>query len=372
MTHAEQLAAFVVRASYDDLSATARQQLKIRVLDALGLDQLHTANALALSGTAFNALRVTRTGTLSHWKGSAYPNTAFGCTHATFLALRGVTGPLEVFEGNKGFIDTIAGLFAIDWSREDLERVTRTVLKAYNAEVHSQAVIEGILELRREYQFTAADVTHITIEIFAVAFHIIGGGEEGEKTPVWTKEEADHSLPYLVAVALLDGQVLPEQYRPERIRGRYAQSLACFCRLRERLDGHAHSLRVGLAFHWHWSDDGELNARGPEGGQLVAAASRGAMQYERLYHPLRDRLGLTLDEGGGFLLEPAIPEEFVIERQGAINGQRRLGGRLGGGQIVADAGQQPQGKIHRGGRASCLGRPLGNSRADLGQPARGT
>src|SRR5215471_10964598 len=36
MTHAEQLAAFVVRASYDDLSAAARQQLKIRVLDALG------------------------------------------------------------------------------------------------------------------------------------------------------------------------------------------------------------------------------------------------------------------------------------------------------------------------------------------------
>jgi 2-methylcitrate dehydratase PrpD len=41
MTHAEQLAAFVVRASYDDLSATARQQLKIRVLDALGCASVH-------------------------------------------------------------------------------------------------------------------------------------------------------------------------------------------------------------------------------------------------------------------------------------------------------------------------------------------
>ena len=36
MTQAEQLAAFVVRASYDDLSEAARTQLKIRVLDALG------------------------------------------------------------------------------------------------------------------------------------------------------------------------------------------------------------------------------------------------------------------------------------------------------------------------------------------------
>ena len=42
---------------------------------------------------------------------------------------------------------------------------------------------------------------------------------------VHTKEEADHSLPYLVAVALLDGQVMPEQFRPDRIRGTDVQEL---------------------------------------------------------------------------------------------------------------------------------------------------
>jgi 2-methylcitrate dehydratase len=36
MTLVEQLAAFVVRASYDELSAAARDQLKIRILDSLG------------------------------------------------------------------------------------------------------------------------------------------------------------------------------------------------------------------------------------------------------------------------------------------------------------------------------------------------
>src|SRR5205807_9485531 len=45
---------------------------------ALGLDATATANAIAISGTAFNALRVTRTGALSNWKGLAYPNTAAG------------------------------------------------------------------------------------------------------------------------------------------------------------------------------------------------------------------------------------------------------------------------------------------------------
>lgn len=187
------------------------------VAKALGLDAERTASAIAISGTAFNALRVARTGRLSHWKGLAYPNTAFGGTHAAFLAMRGITGPDEVFEGNKGFMDTIAGKFSIDWLHEDLERVTRTVLKKYDAEVHSQSAIEGVLELRREHRLRPEDIDSIEVEIFDVAYKIIGGGEEGRKTEVRTKEEADHSLPYIVSVALLDGTVMPPQYATARI-----------------------------------------------------------------------------------------------------------------------------------------------------------
>ncbi|MCC7212482.1 MAG: MmgE/PrpD family protein [Candidatus Brocadia sp.] len=214
-----------VRAKGFDHTTQGAYAVTAGISRALGLDASKTANALAISGTAFNALRVTRTGALSHWKGLAYPNTAFGCTHATFLAMRGITGPLEIFEGNKGFMDTIAGRFEIDWIQEDLGRVTSTVLKKYNAEIHSQSAIEGILELKRDCGFTAAEVTRIEIEIFDVAYHIIGGGEEGNKTMVRTKEEADHSLPYLIAVAVLDGRVMPEQYKPDRIRSHDVQEL---------------------------------------------------------------------------------------------------------------------------------------------------
>jgi 2-methylcitrate dehydratase len=184
-----------------------------------------TANAIAICGTAFNALRVTRTGALSHWKGLAYPNTAFGAAYGAFLAMRGVTGPPEVFEGNKGFMETIAGRFEIDWSSENLERVTRTIVKKYNAEIHSQSAIEGVLELKHADGFTAAEVARIDIETFDVAYHIIGGGEEGDKRVVRTKEEADHSLPYIVAVAILDDRVMPEQYLPERIERPDVQDL---------------------------------------------------------------------------------------------------------------------------------------------------
>ena len=214
-----------VRAKGFDHTTQGSYAVAAGVSKALGLDQRKTANAIAICGTAFNALRVTRTGALSHWKGLAYPNTAFACTHATFLAMRGVTGPAEVLEGNKGFMDAIAGRFELDWSRENLERVTQTIIKKYNAEIHSQATLEGVLELKREHGYRAEEIARIDIETFDVAYHIIGGGEEGDKTAIQTKEEADHSLPYMVAVAILDDQVMPEQYRPERIRQEDVQSL---------------------------------------------------------------------------------------------------------------------------------------------------
>jgi len=214
-----------VRAKGFDHTTQGAYAVAAGVSKALGLDKEKTTNALAIGGTAFNALRVTRTGALSNWKGLAYPNMAFGVTHAAFLAMRGITGPSEVFEGNKGFMDAISGPFEIDWSHEDLELVRRTIVKKYNAEIHSQSTIEGILELKREKLFEAADVERIVIETFDVAYNIIGGGEEGAKTEVRTKEQADHSLNYMVAVAVLDGRVMPEQYREERIKSRDVQTL---------------------------------------------------------------------------------------------------------------------------------------------------
>lgn len=201
-----------VRARGFDHTTQGAYAVAAGVARALGLDEQRTANAIAIAGTSLNALRVTRTGELSHWKGLAYPATALGATHAAFLAMRGVTGPREVFEGNKGFIEAIAGPFEIDWARENLESVRRTILKRYNAEIHSQSAIEALLQLRAEHGLTGAEVQRIELDTFQVAFDIIGGGEEGDKRRVRSKEEADHSLPYLLAVALLDGQVLPEQY----------------------------------------------------------------------------------------------------------------------------------------------------------------
>ncbi|MBF6613333.1 MAG: MmgE/PrpD family protein [Chloroflexi bacterium] len=212
-----------VRAKGFDHTTQGAYAVAAGVSKALGLDAAKTANAI--SGTAYNALRVTRTGRLSNWKGLAYPNTAFDAVHATFLAKHGITGPIEVFEGNKGFMESVAGCFELDWSKEDLETVRRTILKKYNAEIHSQSVLEGILDLQAQHTFSPHEIECVRIEVFDVAYNIIGGGEEGDKRLVHTKEEADHSLPYMVAVAFLDGEVTPAQYLPERIVREDVQTL---------------------------------------------------------------------------------------------------------------------------------------------------
>jgi 2-methylcitrate dehydratase len=221
---------------------------------ALCLPESETANAIAIAGTALNALRVTRTGALSQWKGLAYPFTGSGAVTAVFLAARGITGPSEVFEGNKGFMETIAGRFELDWEREDLERVRHTFLKRYNAEIHSQSALEALLELRETPDLDPRAVDRVELETFQVAYDIIGGGEEGDKKQIRTKEQADHSLPYLLAVALLDGQVMPEQFASERIIQTDVQDLLRRVEVRPAADltarfpaEHACRLRLHLA-----------------------------------------------------------------------------------------------------------------------------
>lgn len=215
-----------VRAAGFDHTVQGAYAVAAGAARALRLDAAHSAHAIAISGTALNALRVTRTGRLSHWKGLAYPYMAACSTAIVLLARLGVTGPLEAIEGEKGLMDAITGLFDIDWSREGLDRVERTSLKKHNAEIHSQTAIEGVLELQRQNQFNPAGIDAINLEIFDVAYHIIGGGDEGDKTAdIITKEQADHSLPYMVAVALLDGVVMPQQYRASRIASADVQAL---------------------------------------------------------------------------------------------------------------------------------------------------
>ena len=222
-----------VRAAGFDHTTQGSYAVAAGVSRTLRLDRAHTANALAISGAALNGLRVSRTGRLSQWKSLAGPHMASCATNMALLARGGITGPLEVFEGEKGFMDAIAGVFEIHWAGEDLERVRRTSIKKHDAEAHAQTAVEAALELRRRHRFEPGDIEAIDVDVFEVAWNIAGGGEEGDRTTaVATREQATDSLPYVVAVALIDGRVLPEQYAEERIARQDVQQLLGRVRVR--------------------------------------------------------------------------------------------------------------------------------------------
>jgi 2-methylcitrate dehydratase len=88
--------------------------------------------------------------------------------------------------------------------------INRTYIKLYPAEYHSQSAIDASLTLRPQIGSDPEAIEKVTIETFTAAVEIIGG--EPEKWRPTTRETADHSLPYCVAVALMDGKITLESF----------------------------------------------------------------------------------------------------------------------------------------------------------------
>ena len=184
----------------------------------MNLDQDRIENALALSITPNTTLRQTRVGELSMWKGCAAANAARNGVFAAYLAKEGMTGPSEIFEGEKGFFNQVTGPFDLEVEAFGKSgknfKILDTYIKYYPSEYHSQAGVEAALKLRDRIKVDDAD--KINIETYDACVDIIAG--EKEKWCPQTRETADHSLPYCVAVALFDGKVGLEQFSEQRIQ----------------------------------------------------------------------------------------------------------------------------------------------------------
>jgi 2-methylcitrate dehydratase len=207
-----------------DLTTQLSYSLAAGVSKALGLDEAKTAAAVGICGDLVPLL-VVRTTPISQWKGLSSAQLAFACVHGVFLAARGVTGPRYVIEGPHGLAQVLGQTIRIDWDREELDVFDRVVLKSYNTAVPGQSSIQCMLELRKASAIDPAKVVRIENDVFQEAYDFMGGGSFGPKTGVHTKEDADHSLPYLLAVALLDGDVKPAQLEPARIEKPDVQAL---------------------------------------------------------------------------------------------------------------------------------------------------
>jgi 2-methylcitrate dehydratase len=181
----------------------------------LKLDAARTAHAIGMAGVANTALRQTRAGELSMWKGCAFANAARNGVFAALLAADGMTGPAPIFEGEVGFMKLLTGPFTLAELGGNGRpfMISGTYIKFWPAEYHSQSAIEAALQLRPQIG-DVRSIRSIDIHTFDAAVDIIG--KDPEKWRPKTRETADHSLPYCTAVALADGDVTLAQFAPER------------------------------------------------------------------------------------------------------------------------------------------------------------
>ncbi len=182
----------------------------------MGLNATQMVHALGLAGVANIAIRQTRAGEMSMWKGCAFANAARNGVFAATLAGAGLTGPAPIFEGDLGIMKLLTGPFEVAemGGKNRPFMINETYIKFWPAEYHSQSAIDAALQLRSQVG-DFRSIQSFDIDSFDAAVDIIG--KDPEKWRPRTRETADHSLPYCTAAALIDGDVTLATFEPEKL-----------------------------------------------------------------------------------------------------------------------------------------------------------
>jgi len=185
----------------------------------MGLGALEATHAVNIALNAHIAMRQVRAGELSMWKGASFANAARNGVFAAMLAREGMTGPAPIFEGEMGFFKQVSGPFKVDvggfGGNRGRYKVNETYVKYWPAEYHAQSAIWAALEVRRRVK-DLGRVQSVLVETHEAGFTILG--KDREKWAPKTKETADHSLPYIVGMALLRGTVDNSTYSDRELR----------------------------------------------------------------------------------------------------------------------------------------------------------
>jgi 2-methylcitrate dehydratase len=164
-------------------------------------------------------MRQVRAGELSMWKGCSFANAARNGIFSALLAREGMTGPSPIFEGEMGFFKQVSGPFEMNieefGGRNGSFKIAETYLKFFPAEIHSQTSIWAALEARKEVE-KPEDIASVEIASHEAGYTILG--KDPEKWNPLTKETADHSLPYIVGMALLEGKIDNSTYSEKKFR----------------------------------------------------------------------------------------------------------------------------------------------------------
>ncbi len=181
------------------------------------LSREEIVHALSVGISSNIPLRQIRIGHLSMWKGLAAPYSAMAGVLSTNLARGGITGPTEIFEGQHGFFNQVSGVSNLHVKNfakgGNGFKILDTHIKKYPAEINSQSAIDAAMSVRDRIK-NIRDIEEVNIRTFTTGYEIIADASKWNPT---NRETADHSLPYIVCAAIVDGEITEKQFSERKI-----------------------------------------------------------------------------------------------------------------------------------------------------------
>ncbi len=184
---------------------------------ALRLTWEQIQHAIGISASRHCTMGAVTAGKLTMMKNTVDPMATQSGVLAALLAEKGYSGPEHVIDGKEGLAHCYGPVWKLNLLTDGLGeswRITQCGMKFFPTEALTHAPISATLDLVKENDLRPDDVEKIQIRSLARAADILS---DPSKYDPHTKETADHSLPYVIAAALVDRQVTPVQFEMNKI-----------------------------------------------------------------------------------------------------------------------------------------------------------
>jgi len=182
----------------------------------LSVDQL--VNAVGINGAHNHTIGCPTAGQLTMMKNTVDPLAVQTGVFAALMAAEGYTGTEQVFEGKEGFMD----VFGPRWDEDKLVgglgesyRILQCGMKAFPTEALSHTHLTTALKLVRTHDIRPDEIARVQVYTIARAADILF---DPQKYRPQSRETADHSLPYCLAVCLVDREITTNSFSEEKMQ----------------------------------------------------------------------------------------------------------------------------------------------------------
>ena len=168
--------------------------------------------------------RQSRKGEISSWKAFAPAHAGKLAIEAVDRAMRGENSPSPIYEGEESVIATMLGGAKSEYSvpLPEAGEPKRAILESYTKEHSAEYQAQALIDLAFRMRTKISDLSQIEKVVIHTSHHthqVIGTGSNDPQKmdPQASRETLDHSIMYIFAVALEDGQWHHvKSYAPER------------------------------------------------------------------------------------------------------------------------------------------------------------